>query len=818
MSLQSLFKMGSLFRSEEMCLAQLYLQSEAAFACVSELGELGLAQFRDLNPDVNAFQRKFVNEVRRCDDMERKLRFLEKEVKKDNLAIDDTGENPPAPLPREMIDMENKFDKLETEMKSVNSNQEALKKNFLELTELKHILRKTQQFFEQCLQIILTKYKKNNNQVYFPIIYNYNLQWLSNIVHFFYYRFVAGVLMRDKISAFERVIWRACRGNVFLRYTEIEAELEDPHTGDKVNKYVFIVFFQGDQLKSRIKKICTGFRATLYPCPETPQERREIALGVMTRIEDLQTVLNQTADHRRMVLSQVALNIRVWLIKVRKIKAIYHTLNLFNVNIEKCLIAECWCPVVDIDRIQLALRRGTELSGSSVPSIMQQMQTKENPPTYNQTDKFTSGFQAIIDAFGVSNYREVNPAPFTIITFPFLFAVMFGDMGHGLLMFLFALYLVLKENRYMKHKPEDEIFKMMFDGRYLILLMGLFSIYTGFLYNECFSRSINIFGTSWNFLMEFRCVMTLDPNKPGVFRGYPYFYGIDPIWQSAENKITVQNSYKMKNAVLMGFAQMIFGLSLAFCNRRHFKDKLTLYCELLPQLLFLCALIGYLCMCILYKWSTAPSLLIGLIDMYMLTDPKSNNRVPLYTGQYQVQIFLVIVTVLCVPWMFLSKPYILYKRSKQKKGHTRFMFFHTKFVKHIKLLIIMLISQFDMSEVIIYQAIHTIEFCLSCISHTASYLRLWALSLAHSELSEVLWSMVMHTGLATSGTSGAILSFFVFWFFSSLTVSILLVMEGLSAFLHAIRLHWVEFQSKFYKGEGYIFSPFSFTLIVEGKV
>uniref|UniRef100_H2ZH49 V-type proton ATPase subunit a n=1 Tax=Ciona savignyi TaxID=51511 RepID=H2ZH49_CIOSA len=83
--------MGSLFRSEEMCLAQLYLQSEAAFACVSELGELGLAQFRDLNPDVNAFQRKFVNEVRRCDEMERKLRFLERELKRDDIPITDNG-------------------------------------------------------------------------------------------------------------------------------------------------------------------------------------------------------------------------------------------------------------------------------------------------------------------------------------------------------------------------------------------------------------------------------------------------------------------------------------------------------------------------------------------------------------------------------------------------------------------------------------------------------------------------------------------------------------------------------------------------------
>lgn len=59
-----------------------------------------------LNPDVNAFQRKFVHEVRRCDEMERKLRYLEREMQKDDIQILDTGENPEAPQPREMIDLE----------------------------------------------------------------------------------------------------------------------------------------------------------------------------------------------------------------------------------------------------------------------------------------------------------------------------------------------------------------------------------------------------------------------------------------------------------------------------------------------------------------------------------------------------------------------------------------------------------------------------------------------------------------------------------------------------------------------------------------
>ena len=98
-----------------------------------------------------------------------------------------------------------------------------------------------------------------------------------------------------------------------------------------------------------------------------------------------------------------------------------------------------------------------------VSTIFQPLVTYEQPPTYFQTNKITHSFQEIVDAYGVAKYREANPAPFTIVTFPFLFAVMFGDFGHGLLLLFFALWMVLREKT-MGRQQLDEILGMCFGG------------------------------------------------------------------------------------------------------------------------------------------------------------------------------------------------------------------------------------------------------------------------------------------------------------------------------------------------------------------
>ncbi|XP_050502379.1 V-type proton ATPase 116 kDa subunit a 1 isoform X3 [Diabrotica virgifera virgifera] len=845
--------MGSLFRSAEMTLCQLFLQSEAAYACVSELGELGLVQFRDLNPDVNAFQRKFVNEVRRCDEMERKLRYLEKEIKKDGIPMLDTGENPEAPQPREMIDLEATFEKLENELREVNQNAEALKRNFLELTELKQILRKTQVFFDEDSQ----EHHFTNSNSTADIQIENQTRTNPNRDQPFIFFFVAGVILRERIPAFERMLWRACRGNVFLRQAEIETPLEDPASGDQAYKSVFIIFFQGDQLKIRVKKICEGFRATLYPCPDAPADRREMAMGVMTRIEDLNTVLGQTQDHRHRVLVAAAKNIKNWFVKVRKIKAIYHTLNLFNLDVtQKCLIAECWVPVLDLENIQLALRRGTERSGSSVPPILNRMDTAEDPPTYNHTNKFTSGFQTLIDAYGIASYREMNPTPYTIITFPFLFAVMFGDLGHGLLMAVFGAWMVFKEKPLAAKKSDNEIWNIFFGGRYIILLMGCFSMYTGFIYNDCFAKSLNVFGSSW----EIRNISkyfdpglyVLDPKTTENYGGTPYPIGMDPVWQLAKNKIIFQNSFKMKISIILGILHMLFGVVMSLLNNMYFKDKLSTLAEFIPQIIFLVFLFFYMVILMFIKWflyyanevdtdeafrlgtRCAPNVLITFINMILQKETPFEPRCGtynMYSGQLGFQKFLFACAMFCVPWMLLAKPIVIMRERKRTQQYS---------VTHQQMQSATENGDAEqpmhnntsqppamgggghgeheeepMSEIFIHQAIHTIEYVLGSVSHTASYLRLWALSLAHSQLSEVLWIMVLSKGLKVDGWAGGVALYVIFAFWAVLTVSILVLMEGLSAFLHTLRLHWVEFQSKFYKGTGYGFQPFSFEIILD---
>ena len=79
---------------------------------------------------------------------------------------------------------------------------------------------------------------------------------------------------------------------------------------------VFILFFQGDQLRSRVRKICEAFRATLYQCPDTTSERQKMMIAVGQRIQDLRSVLDTTEEHSMIQLSEIGSDLHIWETKV----------------------------------------------------------------------------------------------------------------------------------------------------------------------------------------------------------------------------------------------------------------------------------------------------------------------------------------------------------------------------------------------------------------------------------------------------------------------------------------------------------------------
>ncbi|CAD5224728.1 unnamed protein product [Bursaphelenchus xylophilus] len=854
------------------------VQKDAAFHCVVELGKHGVVQFKDLNQHLGLFQRTFVREVRRCTELERCIRYIEEEIN-DAGAVDHIppldSTNTEVLQQREIYDLEVKLYELERDLRQFLSNEEQLKQNYNDLREFQCVLQKVESFFSVHLEdmakteLEIEGLDDKVNDLGTPLTplleRTHETPW-----------FIAGIVEAHKRHSFERVLWRACRRTAFVRTAEIDDMFEDPRTGKLYAKSVFIIFFNGQKLQDIVNRVCDGFNAKLYSCPKSSKERRLVEADVTIRLHDLRIVIEKTEKHKLELLRGAAFELPEWVRTAHLQKCVYHTLNLFTFDTSgNFFVAECWVPERELDAVFQTLQRGVDHAGSSIRPIINVVESAETPPTFNRTNKFTRVFQNIVDSYGVASYREVNPAPYTIITFPFLFGIMFGDFGHGLIMALAGLTFIYFEQKIKAAKIKDEIFNTFYDGRFIIVLMGLFSMYAGIIYNDCFARAINVFGSRWvptqserqllNMSLESK--LELDPATAFNQAYGPYPIGVDPIWVLADNRLNFLNSMKMKASVIIGIIQMTFGVILGFMNAGFFKSKVDIFTQCIPQLIFLSSIFVYLCVQICAKWlfywvkpaevfgfqypgsHCAPSLLVGLINMFMFrdrpvgfldadgTERKTCHIVYWYPNQRDVETTLVIVAICMIPIMLFGKPiFWLLSHKKHIRNHVE-----TRRTTNVSVRIKMgageeaeLISDLpetpkvrhksesasagrsehekkEFGDVMVHQSIHTIEFVLGCISHTASYLRLWALSLAHAQLSEVLWEFVMRYVLEkTNGVLGAFMLAITWFIFFCLTVMVLVLMEGLSAFLHALRLHWVEFQSKFYEGAGYPFQPLHF--------
>ncbi|KAG8371380.1 hypothetical protein BUALT_Bualt13G0081800 [Buddleja alternifolia] len=825
-----------LMRSEKMMFAQLIIPVESAHRAVSYLGQLGLLQFRDLNDDKSPFQRTFVNQVKRCAEMSRKLRFLKDQINKAGLLPSPHSISQPD---IELEELEVQLAEHEHELIETNANSEKLQQTYNELLEFQMVLQKGGDFLvpsgnhsaAQETELDENVHTNNNDADTASLLEQEMQPGSANQSGV---KFISGIICKSKVLRFERMLFRTTRGNMLFNQAPADAQILDHVSNEMVivEKTVFVVFFSGEQARTKILKICEAFGANCYAVPEDTTKRRQITREVLSRLSELEITLEAGLRHRDAALTSAGFHLTKWMDMVRREKAIFDTLNMLNFDVtKKCLVGEGWCPVFAKDKIQEALQRATFDSNSQVGIIFHVMDSIELPPTYFRTNNLTNAYQEIVDAYGVAKYQEANPAVYTIVTFPFLFAVMFGDWGHGICLLLGALFLIAREKKFGSQKL-GSFMEMLFGGRYILLMMSLFSIYCGLIYNEFFSVPFHIFGQSAYKCRDATCsshtvALCLSRNSDARSIGLvkdrdTYPFGVDPSWRGSRSELPFLNSLKMKMSILFGVAQMNLGIILSYFNARYFNNSIDIKYQFLPQMIFLNGLFGYLSLLIIIKWCTGSQADLYHVMIYMFLSPFEDLREnQLFRGQGVLQalkflqVVLLLLAFVAVPWMLFPKPFILKRLHTERfQGRTYGILGTSEMYNdeqsdsarqpHNE--------EFNFSEVFVHQMIHSIEFVLGAVSNTASYLRLWALSLAHSELSTVFYEKVL---LLAWGYDNVIIRLVGLAVFTFATAFILLMMESLSAFLHALRLHWVEFQNKFYHGDGYKFRPFSFAALTD---
>lgn len=752
-------------------------------------------------------------------------------------------------------------------------------------------------------------------------------------------------VLYDRFEEVSAALKRAPSRKLRKQLDAISAKL-----GAGEGREILVVYISSLSLRSLCLKTLENGGATVFDVAASPQRREEQLRGASADLLDAEKAYALSKVRLDALTSKCAEKLDAVSDYVAHSKAAYHTLNLFHRSEGSAVLSGVfWAPADALDYLHgcassvsgrypglppvvltelpvfsAKYHNGTAPDPQEIAKCAERFPFLRNcqpemlqaAPSSFRTDKFTRVYQAMVESYGSPTYKEINPAFFYLYQFPFTFSIMFGDIGHGVLNAVAAALMCIFEKRLSKVK--SDLLELLFSGRYLILMMSVFSIITGVLYNDYFALAFDWFGSRYHWSSD-------DPlgasTRTFVGRapesGSPaYPFGLDPYWHWGDNSMVFINSYKMKMAVIIGITQMIFGLILKLVNYVHMRKYFDLITCWIPEFCFMTGFFGYMVFAIVYKWlhswpegSNPPALTNMLIQMFLSIGSLSDEG-HLFNDsdlQNRLQLALVFICLISVVWLALAKPVALIVRMKlgsrgkekankarktsgavktatttktarnaettpsAKKPHKRSTesspspaglprepsdgsarpedieahaharptlkgaeemrpsYEGSREDSHDAMHAARTVQETTappgpekadeakagVGDIVVQQVIHTIEFVLGCISHTASYLRLWALSLAHSQLAEVFFDELMGMALDLRVTENEALnsvvmgvSMFIFysaWFGASVVV--LCLMEALSAYLHGLRLAWIEFNDKFFQAEGYQFDP-----------
>ena len=816
------------------------IPKESAIDIMEELGKLDdCIQFVDLNLRDFEERKNFGNLIERCDEALKNIQVFENMTQLYEQKINkyQDYQSFKLDLENDMRNMDKNlgstyFDYIENETAENNKKLKELVESYNSINEQLTTLIEKKSVYDKSSELVLSQIntykipKKTNvfngldstspvqqmlkmedNKDSTSLLDDYEVSELN---------FISGIIKAEDDMRMKRMVFRASRGRALPTFFDLT--IEDKLSQTKVEKKIFNIFIQGgtqNVLASKIIQICDIFGASRFTIPkkeDLPSAINNIQQEIYDKKNYLKSVETSIKDFFKDKIGENNLPGRYDMYKLYFLQE-----KLLFSNLNKCKLrgnfidGEVWIPLEKYQLVQDSLLKITEKDPNKLTAVLSDFENDENskPPTYLILNDFTYPFQTIVSEYGVPRYREANPGLFTIITFPFMFGVMFGDIGHGGLILLLSIWLVLKKDEILKTMPD---LKTLVKTRYFFLMCGFFAFFNGWIYNDFFAMPLGIFGSCYK--------NEIDENgkKTAKRNGYcVYPIGLDPKWYVAVNELSFLNSFKMKMSVIIGVLQMILGLFLKGMNGIYFGDYVDFLFEFIPQLIFMCLLFGYMILMIYIKWGTdwsddlskAPSLISQLLMLFLnmgSTGPE-NFKTPLfhredYHFQETFQYCALIISVICVPVMLIVKPTIEYFKLPQEEVNN----INENDNNENKQ------GQVTITDLAVNQIIETIEYVLGTVSHTASYLRLWALSLAHAQLAKVFFDITLLGFIQSGSIFGMIGGFFLL---ANITLGVLMGMDLLECSLHTLRLHWVEFQSKFYKADGYPFQPYCFKYINE---
>ena len=865
--------------------SEIKMLKENFYQILSKLGSIDSSiEFEDLNKNEIESSKPHYPLINRCDEIETIFTHLD-EIITNNMKINyelyNNYEDFQTHLNFELkrrgnikeINLIDEIQNLLTEDENKIKTQFTLNKQqidlFHKLLEKKYIYEKMVELFEANVisedknegKLNYNYIELNDEEENLNLIQNksHNLNNNISLYH------LSGMCDIEDVMKLRRIVFRASKGLGFPCFYYPTINDKNIIFDEKkyfVNKQIFSITLASQYAMKKIRNTIEILNYDTFYISNSLKLKKELENINEEVLSQKEIILNS----QKVLLEMIKPKTDPVKIDGKYYKSLYSLYRTFSkrekyiyINLNKCkdlgdyYVGDIWVPMIEYNNLinKLSeLKQEKEDINLPVPKIPDSPGLKIR--TYFHMDDFVYPFQSIVNTYGIPRYQEANPGLFTIITFPFLFGIMFGDIGHGFLLLLLSLYIEINCNAI---KESKSILKDLVKYRYILLLMGFFSFFCGIIYNDFMAIPLSVFKS---------CYIN-DKNQEKAIKkdGCTYPIGMDPKWYSSSNELTFMNSFKMKWSVIIGVIQMTLGIFLRGLNNLYFGDYLGFFLEFIPQIIFMTLLFGYMIALIFIKWNTdytgntenAPSIITILMNLALKNG--SVDGKPVWTtveNEERANKIFFYISLICIPVILLPKPIIKILRNEKYKNlckininleedeNTELPFLNKDVLKkedeiqpllneddlqnseikfnkekkdfYQKYKNMKLEKEESPSDIFVHQIIETIEFVLGCISNTASYLRLWALSLAHSQLSKVFFEKSL---LGFAKNSNFLFVIFGYFIFANITISVLMGMDLLEAFLHTLRLHWVEFQNKFYYADGTEFSPFSFKLLLSNE-